>query len=55
MDFRLPRKKKKELKKLKWIDILTGEVKYPWNSQLDYKEYKSGKLKNTFIHINPSI
>lgn len=56
MKFRLPRKLKKFLKKKgKWVDKKSGEDTYPWNSQLDYKKYKSGELAPFLEYIDPTI
>ena len=55
MKFRIPRQVKKWLKSINWVDKGTGEVIYPWDSQLDYKRYKSGEIIPTSQYIDPTI
>ena len=55
MKFRLPRKIKKWLKSTSWVDRDTGKTVYPWNSQLDYKKYKSGEIIPISMYIDISI
>ena len=55
MKFRLPRKLKKFLKNRDiWVNKETGNVTYPWGSQLDYRRYKTGELAPFSFYVGPT-